>query len=480
MKTINRFFLTFILCAIAGISFAQDNMLYYMGSLPQSTHLNPARRTNYGTTIVLPGSNFGFSAQSLASFNEMFTKSEITGEYAMDYEKFLNSLEDGVNPMVFNASTELLGIYTKSKNGTFNLSLSTGINSFTGFEKDMIGMLAKGLGDEDYIGRPIEIAPVIDFMHYHKLMIGGSRKINDKLNIGVNFNLLMGQAAFSMNQASLKVRQGLASENYAISTESNASAYTAGYANTVDLTEGSVSADDFIDSFMEDPVGSAFSTSNMGFTVDLGATYQFTEKLFFEASVRNLGKQITFKKDLQKYSVELNDESLAFDGIDPAELTSGGELSFIDTDDLYSFENDGETGEFTIALPTTYMAGARYELTRTTTTGAMLSGTSYRDDFFTTFAMSIDQEVGDFIGLGFNYAINKFGHQVGTAVTVGLPGIKVYLATDNALAAVKALDAKTVNLRAGVTLNFGRKLESERSKTDRKARKKSQQSLILE
>ncbi|MEH0157034.1 DUF5723 family protein [Limibacter armeniacum] len=427
-----------------------SSAMHFMTSLPQSTHQNPARRLNHKVSILLPV--IGQTSADLTtdlSFNKLFTKGD-NGKYFLDIDKVAANIEgESINRMQSNIN--LLGVYFNGKKVSVRVSVQEIMDFHVGIPADLPGIISKGPASEQYLGKEVNIAPSLSFQHYHNIVLGGAYDVNEKLTVGVNLNAKVGVQALQMEDARLTIKQEDA-PNYPISTSSDAQIYaSAGYV-TINTETNEIEVDsDNLDS------QSFFDPSNFGLMFDFGATYRYTDRITFEASLLNVGSSVKWKSNLLGYSVTLDEDKLAYEGADPALFASGEEEDLFDLEDAYSFDEIDEVEAFKIKQALRFNVGASYELARNLTAGALVSATGYRGSFIPGISLSIDQELGDFLGLGLSYEGDRFGHKLGSVVTMGFPGVKFYLASDNLISTgLWAKNAQAMDAQVGLVLNFGR------------------------
>lgn len=455
MKLIYKWVTTVALLFVSGAVMAQQSsaMMHFMTSLPQSGLQNPARRGNHKLTVVLPGLG-GVKAgfESDMSFNDLFVKNPDTGKYSLGAANLASALDGRQAGMKLNESIDLLGVYYTGDKLGIRVALKQNTNFYAGDFNGLVNFFAKGNKYYTVNNEAVNLAPSMTMDSNLQLVVGGSYKLNNKLTVGANVNIFSGIAGLSLDNANISYKPS-SEFPYGASIEGQARLLASSGFASLDTATNDVVVDD------EAVVNSLTSFENLGFTFDFGATYQFNEKLTFEASILNLGSGISWSENLQAYDVSLHDD-LAFEGVLLEDVIADENVDLVSIGDgeLMNLAESDVVEAFTIQKATRANLGASYEVASNLTAGGLFGGTFYRGEFIPSFSASVDKEFGDIVGLGVSYNVDRFGHQLGAAITLGFPGFKFYVASDNLVSSgIKALDAQALDVYTGITLNFGRR-----------------------
>ena len=437
--------LLFLFCCLSTYSSAQRvNQLYFMNSLAQASHYNPAAKMRYKLTVSFPalgGINYQLSNKNF-NFNSVFTKLE-NGKYALDTKKLLESASSE-NPIYTSLDYELFGVYVNTKKLTINVSIRDQVYGKIGIPYDLIGLPLKGSAHDDYLGQKVNIAPDLNVAHYRVYSVGGSYLVNDKLNVGLNFKTIVGLGAMLSEGSEFSVRQD--DKSLQFETFSDIRINTSGTSWLLDKDED-VDIRQYATSF-----------DNLSFSVDLGITYQLNEKLSLQASALNLGPAMQWGSGLASFNLSPNHKSLNFKGIDPF-----GENEEFSTDEIENFfkdiaeiEKNDDSKSIETRLPMQFFTGARYDFGKQFYVSSLAGLTIRNEEMFPSLGVATHKEFGEFVGLGLSYLWDDTGHNVGSMFSLGFPGFKVYLSSENALTSVLNFEeANAIDFRAGVNLNFG-------------------------
>ena len=126
-------------------------------------------------------------------------------------------------------------------------------------------------------------------------------------------------------------------------------------------------------------------------------------------------------------------------------------------DTLREIYNVTETStEYSTDLPMRVYLSATYALNERISLGGLFYTESFREQTFTSAALSANVEVLPILRLG---AIYSFRHErydnLGLNAVVKLGPVQVVAATDNILTAVRLYDSNSANVRVGLNIVFG-------------------------
>src|SRR5690606_31748709 len=113
------------------------------------------------------------------------------------------------------------------------------------------------------------------------------------------------------------------------------------------------------------------NTKNIGFAVDLGATYQFSEKLSFSASLIDLG-YINWNNNPENFKI--NDFNFTYTGVDLVDFINGGSNTLQELQDTLEtqFETYKTENSYNTGLYTRFFIGANYEINDKINFGALI------------------------------------------------------------------------------------------------------------
>ncbi|MBB3697821.1 hypothetical protein KMW28_06490 [Flammeovirga yaeyamensis] len=446
MKNLKSIYITISLVFLSTMVMGQQiNTMYFMNSVPQSARLNPGKQSENKWAIAIPVTNMSLHSYTGISLNDVTYRAN--DSTFLDIDGILDELDNENNELAA-LSTQLFGLYYQKHKWGFNFRVNyTTIQHMT-YTKGLMNTVLRGPASESVFGQQQKLESVIDAVAFADVSLGGNYRINDKLVVGASVKVL-----FGTHNVEAKINGNIYQED-----EANLGLIVGG-----DLEVSANGLGDIVDEegnidFQSDELTKSFSTlNNVGFAVDLGATYQFSDKLTFEASAINLGA-IYWKNDNQyNYTAPLQDVS--FEGMDPVQLIEGNtDNVFPSLTDTISFSNIDSRKPDNTVLPASINLAATYEFWDRATAGALFSQTFYKGVYYPSFTMSVDKQFGKWFGLGLSYTGNKYqAFNLGGMISIGFPGFQFYVLSDNIItAAMDYSKIKGGNLRFGINLPFGK------------------------
>lgn len=197
------------------------------------------------------------------------------------------------------------------------------------------------------------------------------------------------------------------------------------------------------------------NTGNFGIGVDLGATYQYNEKLSFSGSVIDLGF-INWQKDITNYRSE---GTFEFEGVDNDGLLTGGidiDMTELSDSVANTFEVIEDSAAYRTGLPTKMYFTGYYRLARNTKASATLY-TDYIGSFRRGLSIGISQSLGRWLQAAATYSMHARAYNnlgLGLTITTGAKGLQLYAVTDNIMAFTNPGGARVANVRTGFNFVF--------------------------
>lgn len=443
----------------------QEFTLYHMSSLYQSTYLNPASVPEHKVSVFFIPSVFGGFNNSAIN-----AKAILSTDGTVDLNRFVDRLSENKNYLGAGAKVELFHVRVKAADNFFSLSSQVVTDVRFNYPRDFFALATEGIsGDYSLSGLAVDASAYIEYA------AGFTRsKPDSKWTYGARIKWLNGLANVQTKNTEIGITvhdnqneiytydvkaKGLVNVGAAVDGEK--------YKDLEDLSEIE------INSFKE--AWDEFKPNN-GFATDLGATFQFTPKLSFGASVLNVGV-INWKSFTNNFHI---DSEFTVEGV-TAEIESDTNLDSLfnaQVDSLLQAYGD----EFKDGVDTTYNSyktwlpaqvflSAHYQLTPKLRASASLFTELYK-------GVSIGTVVGANYRFGrtFDLTASWWWYRKSIAnLGVGMvfkPWFgQLYLIMDNVLPAslVKISDpelevdnlylpytAKNFNLRVGMNLVFGK------------------------
>ncbi|ANQ48827.1 hypothetical protein MY04_1451 [Flammeovirga sp. MY04] len=217
----------------------EESILYFMNDLPQRQHQNPAHKSVYKTSIVLP-SMYINNNSIILPFDVIINGDEFPGSFDLgEVLNELNQLEQDED----HATLEIAGVYVTND----KISLS-----FFAREKAHFLSYDENLNVPTPFNAPASNATkTLDINHYREYGIGFNYNIKDRLTLGFNAKYVSGINQIKINGSELDS----ANQN----NNSGLVAYQSG-------------------------------KNGHGYSVDLGVSYQITDHWLIDLAVTNLGQ----------------------------------------------------------------------------------------------------------------------------------------------------------------------------------------------
>ena len=469
----NLIILFIALWAVTAIA-QNKQVIYGMQEIPQNLMLNPG-------TKIPQKKHYGIPLFSQIHFNlgmSGVTVFDIFGKSDTDINtRIRNKIFELSNKDFFTSTQqlELLNFGWLAKN---KLYFSGGIYE----EFDFILYFPKDLavlaweGNRDYLNYEFdlgEISTTGDLMTvYH---FGVNKQITKKLTAGVRAKIYSSMFSYKSTNNSGSFVTRLGDENspniYEHSLENvNVSVETSGYASLQDVDAASVVTSEVIKR--------AFFGGNLGVGVDLGATYDITNRLTASASILDLGA-IFHTKDVETYRASSN---YTLDGIElifPAILDGQGTLPYYDDlEDEVEREVPIDTlnNSYTQLRPMKVNASIGYSFGAPTDGGTNcncydMSGGLSRNQavglqYYSIFRPKGPQMAGtvfyyrrlfDFLSTKATYTFDSYSaSNIGLGMVVDLGKFNFYVAADNLLSYGNLAKAKSVSLQLGFNIKIAR------------------------
>lgn len=448
----------FFLAAVFGVfmkSAAQQNFtLYPMSSIPQSNMLNPSRIPDSKWHIGIPALNSTYLQYSNSGFslNKIFGALELKNPDTsiLNLNRVLDILSKK-NFIAFRFEQSWLQGGFRFQNHYFHFSAIEKANIRVSLPKDLFRFVIDGNGGPN-LGETFSFGPKADAIHYREYALGYSYQLPKNLRIGGRIKLLKGYNILEVKKSTLDITTS--SEDFSYLMKAN-----------IKINAASTYAD-FLNSDSTTPdfkPSNLMKSSNRGFGLDLGASWNFSDKLQFSASIIDLGF-IHWNQNVANIVSSNPNASFNFNGI---------HVKSSDTNDFNQyFEQLGDTlskvfnlenthQKFNSALSTEFFIGANYSITKRLNTGALFYGDFYNKRFYPGLTLNCQYRLGRAFSFNVtNTLYNRSWLNLGLGASVNIGPWQMYSVMDNVLFPFAISSLKTFSWRFGTNLTFGR----ERSK----------------
>lgn len=440
------------------ISFAQrENTLYMLPSLAQATYVNPVALPQHKVSIGLPIPSTYFHVT-----NTGFTYADLVDGNKLDYNKLPEVLQNK-NTLSTKASIDLFSIRIKARNHYFSFNITEHAEFNMAYPKDLLTFPIKG--NAAYEGGTIDLSGLkINLSEYREYGIGYTRE-EKKWQFGGKVKFLFGHANVSTRNSDITIDV----ENETLNHYANAQMevnYAGPVSLPLDLTDSTQEVGELND---EDIVNAVFNRKNWGLAFDLGAGYNFNDRLHFSAALLNLGF-IRWTQNATNYQFK---GDAAVKGVDV--LPSIIEGNDIDSDSIVDqwigdVVSEGVNKSYSTRLVYQVNLAARYKLLKTTHVYALYNVYQFRR-VRTGLTLGISHD----IRRAFSVAVtNTTAYRKLINIGIGFiikPGpFQFYVVGDNLNVLLSpitptSLNEKTFSLRVGMNLVFGRVKKEDKLQT---------------
>jgi hypothetical protein len=408
-------------------------LLNMKGNLP-ATLINPAFTLEKKFNISFPTANIqlmtdGPSINKLTSINAL-------GNRYIDVSKIDESLSPTQN------------IFFSNDIRTFDLSLKTGVVTWMAghafrssanirYPKGLVELLSQG--NAPFVGQKIDIGTAVDAMAYNELYLG-AQTARDNFSIGIKVKMLSGVAALQTEKSDIEFETK--SEFYQLVLNNDFSLHSSG----------------FLEHFSNDSIKVDYSHfafdhlfyNNLGFAIDLGATFKIGENIVLSASALDVGR-IKWNYEPQKYS---STGVYTFEGIDITDLF-GDTISISIGDSLKNIvQLTTEKDAFSTFTNSRFCLGGSYQFNKNWMFNAWyMLGFNFENKSH-SFSVSALRKFS-FIDVGISYKASKNNFSnIGLYSRLKVGNFSVFLNSENIAGLIKPLDTKFVSLTGGMTFQF--------------------------
>ncbi len=419
--------------------FSQDNLTQYnIKSLSENMFLNPGRMPETKLNINLPiisSISFGYSNSGFA-VSDLLTKRAKDDSLEFNSANVINQLNPE-NLMAVSFNTQLFGVGFRVRQNYYSLNARLRNDVNFSYSKDVINFLFNG--NNAFLGQQANLGLKLNTTSYAEYSLGFTHITkNEKLTYGAHLNLLSGIANLNVKRA-----------NLSIYTDPSTYAITA----TPDIMINASS----IDTGSNNNSIGVFG-KNMGFGIDLGASYKLNKKLTLSASVIDLGF-INWNENVANYQSKEASSNFVFKGYDINKIASTIQ-PYLDTltDSLkHAFNPVKSTNSYKTGLGTKIYLGANYTLAKGLDAGLLLFGKFVNDKFYTAISLSINEELSNILNVSASYSrINKTNN-VGLGLSLNLLPLQFYLVSDNIFAITKVDEVRNTNFHFGINFAIAKR-----------------------
>ncbi len=450
-------------CALCLLPFGQNLIaqknytLYNLNETPQAHYLNPAFRSKAKVYISLP-----LGMQSFGVSNSGFHMNHLLQTRSQDDSLVFNpgnAIDKMAKKNFLTTETynEIIGFGFAVKDNYFSFSMSNRFQSNLIYPRDLFKFAFEGNG-KSYLGQRASLDGLgFNLTSYVEYAVGFNRKFSKKLTAGGRIKLLSGIANVNTKKSQLGIYTD--ATTFDLTIDGSAALYTSGIKPFYDTMPDN--NNDY------NPLNNAFSFKNAGFAIDLGATYELTDKITVSASLLDLG---TIKWTTNNANYISNDVNYRFEGVDLNQYLQDSTTTFLDQlqDTLENvFSQDENASSYRTGLYTRFYLGGTYKLTDKFFLGATLYNEIIKSRYRPGLILSGNVKLNNWFAATVNYSAyaRSFGN-VGLGFTIKGGPIQFYVISDNVAGFLFPKSSRNFHVSTGLSLLFGKPDEESKAKYD--------------
>lgn len=418
------FTLITILFFMTNSSKAQNAMSFYnLGDyVMQTQNISAVYLPKNTITFGLPG--VGLSANNPFQLNEFLVKNNTTNKLETNFDNLLTNAQ-AVNQSNVHLNTSLFMLAFKTSKGSISVFANSKLTNNWQYTDEFIAIVANGINDFNLSNNQLNTSL------YHEIGLGITQQfLNKKLAVGLRLKYLNGIAHTSLkNYASLSLNIDDTNQNWNI-TAKNATLRTSGVSNDE----------------------KSYFTGNNGFGIDLGATYQLSEKWIVALSINDLGT-INWSENNTSYNIK-DTPGTIYSGVN---LDTDGSVKKEIESALNTVFNATETIEnFSTKLTTKTYLSAKYYANKKNVFSTVFANTHIFGNLNSNYALGYNRlHKNSTYGLLTSIDSQQKQIKLGGNAAVNIGALQIYVATDNFLNAFrKVAEISQSEIYLGLNLGF--------------------------
>lgn len=347
--TLHKSLFLFAFCLMAISAHSQgDRPLFFLRNMPQSKWNNPSFFPDYRFYVGVPLiSSLKIGVDNTYSFNDIFLRR--SDSLILDRDHLMSRIRNN-NSTNFDLRLEYFSFGFKIRDNYFAFRVAEDANFNLNITRETLKFLVYGNGSNEYLGKTVKFdGNALNQTYFREYTVGYSRKIDDRLSMGINFKYLQGISSVDSEKIGLQLYTD--STDYTLRIRSDIKINTSLPGN-----EKLISPYDFLP-----------GKSNPGLAFDFGASYLATEKLSLSAGVVNIGA-IQWRDNLKNFRSAKPNNEFVYSGFDLESFLDDGVVSSDALNQMLdSIQNELGIKEvrehYRTVLPSRIFFSAQYEIT---------------------------------------------------------------------------------------------------------------------
>lgn len=441
-----KFYITIVIALITFSLNAQTNLnLYNFKNVGQSNLMNPGIRPQANFT-------FGFPSLYLSLQTPEITLADIFNINENPDSTFRRIIRDpniSFKNIGVSQVSDLFFIGFGGKKNYFSFGLQQNLDLYGSPPKDVLGLTQGSTFFSNVLNRQANFGDVdLNTTAWLGIHGGFTRQINKKLSAGFRVKYLMGLFNANIESSTLQFASNIDS----IYIKAGFKANSAGFnykGNIVDYLTGTSDLG----------INSSNVISGTGWGLDFGLNYKFNQHWSVSGSMVDFG-YINWNKNNITYIQPTKEFN--YKGADIKDLSSFDSIGsrfekLLDSLTTQVFVPQESNAAYSTNIGTKVYLGAQYAFNYNNTFDFVFFNNFGYNTFNPALSLAFTKKVWSILDLRISGSYyNKALNNAGLGVSLNLGPFQTYLFSDNLIAVMQYDEAKFINLRVGVNMNFGR------------------------
>ena len=414
---------------------------------PHIVNVNPAflPQADFYLGVPIISNAYANFGNNSFTYRDLIKRKGTTDSIYFDFQGFLNNIKR--NPQIMaNLSTDILSFGWREGRWYVNGGITEKVSIRTRISQDLLKLGVNG--NTQFLGETVELGNIqLNATHYREYAFGLSRDFNCKFRLGFSLKYLHGMENVDIQKSTINL---------------NTANPTFDLTGTTDIlinTSG-------LKGFTTDSLKSwryLFERGNRGFAADIGGQYTINDKFEVFASVLDIGKIRWKYQPINYYNSVPN---FSFTGIPLNQFFSEGGNNSTDTikngvqkylDSLGGIFNIKERYEsYTSMLPGRFYLGTKYAFNPQNEFRLLFLGSFFKGYMQSSVSLGFTKRFSQILEFNVNWSYhNNTFQNLGTGFVFNLGLTQFVVATDNIIGLFGQYNARSINLRAGLTLVSG-------------------------
>lgn len=424
----------------------QNNMLFFMHSIPEANFVNPAVQGKCGTFIGLPLvssvylniANSGFTAGNVLT---LYTDNSVRRKSDFDTDRIA-----GLNYFVGDLHATLLAVGIQRNDIYYSFSAmekqyATGI-----YTSDLVALVLRG--DNEFEGQSVQLKGTRAVINYlREYALGVSKKYSDRLILGMKAKLLFGKFNLTTGNSTFDVFVEEGTDRILFDIDGG---YNSSWPYSI-RSEG-MGNYRFYTRYDASMTSQLMNARNPGFAFDFGLIYRYSDRMTLSGSLLDLGL-IFYRSNLTNYTLQGNHSYYGPFGTGPI----NDRYLYDVFDDLNQNMDEAITHDsYTYFLDPKLYLGAAYELNKKFDLNVLLYNRFHPGKLQTGAMVSLLTRPIDKLEASVSVSyMNRSFANLGFGMGYGDKPLQLYVVSDNILGFILPMSTKNINIRFGINLFLG-------------------------